>query len=58
MTILNILKEPDPILRKKSSEVESINQETKKLMDSMLELRLQSAPSLRYPRPRDIHCGP
>ncbi len=51
MTILNILKEPDPILRKKSSEVETINQETKKLMDSMLETMYQ-APGIGLAAPQ------
>ena len=51
MTILNILKEPDPILRKKSSEVETINQETKKLMDNMLETMYQ-APGIGLAAPQ------
>ena len=32
MSILSIVKEPDPILRKKSLRVKKINKEIKKLM--------------------------
>jgi len=37
MTIKKILTEPDPFLRQKSSEVEEVTDETRKLMDDMLE---------------------
>jgi peptide deformylase len=37
MTIKKILTEPDPFLRQKSSEVEQVTDETRKLMDDMLE---------------------
>ncbi|MEK9544950.1 MAG: peptide deformylase [Pelagibacteraceae bacterium] len=37
MTIKKILTEPDPFLRQKSSEVEQVTNETRKLMDDMLE---------------------
>ena len=37
MAIKKILILPDPILRKKSSPVEIVNDEIKKLMDDMLE---------------------
>ena len=37
MTIKKILIEPDPFLRQKSSEVEQVTDETRKLMDDMLE---------------------
>jgi len=37
MTIRKILTEPDPFLRQKSSEVEQVTDETRKLMDDMLE---------------------
>ena len=37
MTIKKILTEPDPFLRQKSSEVEKVTDETRKLMDDMLE---------------------
>ena len=37
MTIKRILTEPDPFLRQKSSEVEQVTDETRKLMDDMLE---------------------
>jgi peptide deformylase len=37
MTIKKILTEPDPFLRQKSSEVEEVTDETRKLMDDMLD---------------------
>ena len=37
MTIKKILTEPDPFLRQKSSEVDKVTDETRKLMDDMLE---------------------
>ena len=37
MTIKKILIEPDPFLRQKSSEVEQVTDETRKLMDDMLD---------------------
>jgi len=37
MTIKKILTEPDPFLRQKSSEVEQVTDEIRKLMDDMLE---------------------
>jgi len=37
MTIKKILTEPDPFLRQKSSEVEQVTDETRKLMDDMLD---------------------
>ena len=37
MTIKKILIEPDPILRKKSTEVKEVDREIKTLMDDMLE---------------------
>lgn len=37
MTIKKILTEPDPFLRQKSSEVDQVTDETRKLMDDMLE---------------------
>ena len=37
MTIKKILTEPDPFLRQKSSEVQQVTDETRKLMDDMLE---------------------
>ena len=37
MSILNIVKEPDPILRKKCDEVNTVDQDLKKLMNDMLE---------------------
>jgi len=37
MTIRKILTEPDPFLRKKSKEVEAVDNEIRSLMDDMLE---------------------
>ena len=37
MTILNLLQEPDPRLRKKSLKVEKVDSEILKIMDDMLE---------------------
>ena len=37
MTIKKIITEPDPFLRQKSSEVDQVTDETRKLMDDMLE---------------------
>ena len=37
MTIRKILTEPDPFLRQKSEIVEEVNDETRSLMDDMLE---------------------
>ena len=37
MTIRKILTEPDPFLRQKSSEVDKVDEEIRKLMDDMLE---------------------
>ena len=37
MTIKKILTEPDPFLRQKSSEVDQVTDETRKLMDDMLD---------------------
>ena len=45
MSILPILKEPDPILRKKSHSVTSINKEITKLMNDMLET-MYAAPGI------------
>lgn len=45
MSILQILKEPDPILRKKSHSVTSVNKEITKLMNNMLET-MYAAPGI------------
>ncbi len=45
MSIKNIVIEPDPILRKKSTSVESVNNETRKLLDEMLET-MYAAPGI------------
>jgi len=45
MSILTIVKEPDPILRKKSLPVKEVNGEIKKLMKNMLET-MYAAPGI------------
>jgi len=45
MSILKILKEPDPILRKKSASVASVDKHIKKLMNDMLET-MYAAPGI------------
>ena len=45
MSIKNILIEPDPILRKKSEPLENVNEETRKLLDDMLQT-MYSAPGI------------
>ena len=45
MSILKILKEPDPILRKKSLSVKQVDKEIKKLMKDMLET-MYAAPGI------------
>ena len=45
MTIKKILTEPDPFLRQKSSEVEKVTDEIRKLMDDMLET-MYNAPGI------------
>ena len=42
MTILKILKEPDPILRKKSKEVDKVDDQVRLLMDNMIETMYQA----------------
>ena len=37
MSILEIVKEPDPILRKQSKEVKNVDESLQRLMDNMLE---------------------
>ena len=37
MSILEIVKEPDPILRKQSNEVKNVDESLQRLMDNMLE---------------------
>ncbi len=37
MTLRNIVIEPDPILRKKSSKLENVDDHTRKLLDDMLQ---------------------
>jgi peptide deformylase len=45
MSILNILKEPDPILRKKSTPVTTVDKSIKKLLHDMLET-MYAAPGI------------
>jgi peptide deformylase len=45
MTILEILKEPDPILRQKSTPVKKVDREIKKLMNNMLDT-MYAAPGI------------
>ncbi len=45
MSILNILKEPDPILRKKSTPVSVVDKSIKKLLHDMLET-MYAAPGI------------
>lgn len=51
MALLEILKEPDPILRKKSEKVESINKDIQKLMDNMLDT-MYHAPGIGLAAPQ------
>tara|TARA_B100000963_G_scaffold237714_1_gene207861 strand:+ start:4992 stop:5516 length:525 start_codon:yes stop_codon:yes gene_type:complete len=45
MSLRNIVVEPDPILRKKSELVEQVNNDTRKLIDDMLQT-MYSAPGI------------
>ena len=45
MSIRNIVIEPDPILRKKSELLESVNDDTRKLLDDMLQT-MYAAPGI------------
>ena len=45
MNILEILKEPDPILRQKSTPVKKVDREIKKLMNNMLDT-MYAAPGI------------
>lgn len=51
MSILNIVKEPDPILRKKCDEVHRVDQDLKKLMNDMLET-MYNAPGIGLAAPQ------
>tara|TARA_B100000963_G_scaffold332322_1_gene323746 strand:- start:350 stop:922 length:573 start_codon:yes stop_codon:yes gene_type:complete len=51
MSILEIVKEPDPILRKKSKEVENVDQDIQRLMDNMLET-MYDAPGIGLAAPQ------
>ena len=45
MTIRKILTEPDPFLRTKSQDVDKVDDETRKLMDDMLDT-MYAAPGI------------
>ena len=45
MYIRNIIIEPDPILRKKSTKLETVDDNTRKLLDDMLQT-MYSAPGI------------
>ena len=51
MSILEIIKEPDPILRKKSDEVSKVDSDIRALMDNMLETMYQ-APGIGLAAPQ------
>ena len=51
MSVLTILKEPDPILRKKSLPVETVDRDIKKLMSDMLET-MYAAPGIGLAAPQ------
>lgn len=51
MPILEIVKEPDPILREKSKEVENVDQSIRSLMDNMLET-MYEAPGIGLAAPQ------
>ena len=51
MTILNILKEPHPILRKKSQLVHEVDNNLRKLMDNMLQT-MYNAPGIGLAAPQ------
>lgn len=51
MSVLEILKEPDPILRKKSNEVSKVDKDIRVLMDNMLETMYQ-APGIGLAAPQ------
>ncbi len=51
MSVLEILKEPDSILRKKSKEVEKVDNKIQRLMDDMLETMYQ-APGIGLAAPQ------
>lgn len=51
MTVLKILKEPDPILRNKSKEVDEVDNQVRLLMDNMLETMYQ-APGIGLAAPQ------
>jgi len=51
MSVLEIIKEPDPILRKKSDEVSKVDNDIRALMDNMLETMYQ-APGIGLAAPQ------
>ena len=51
MSILEIVKEPDPILRKQSKEVKNVDESLQRLMDNMLET-MYEAPGIGLAAPQ------
>ena len=51
MSILEIVKEPDPILRKKSNDVKNVDESLQRLMDNMLET-MYHAPGIGLAAPQ------
>jgi len=51
MSILKIIKEPDPILRKKSQPVDRVDENIQRLMNDMLETMYQ-APGIGLAAPQ------
>tara|TARA_B100001093_G_scaffold184567_1_gene177223 strand:+ start:14771 stop:15295 length:525 start_codon:yes stop_codon:yes gene_type:complete len=51
MTLFNIITEPDPILRKKSENLETVNDESRKLMKKMLDT-MYNAPGIGLAAPQ------
>ena len=51
MSILEIVKEPDPILRKQSNEVKNVDESLQRLMDNMLET-MYHAPGIGLAAPQ------
>ena len=55
MAKLNIITEPDPILRKKSEVIEKIDDDLKKLLNNMLET-MYDAPGIGPPVWAGLRC--
>ena len=55
MSILNILREPNKLLRQKSAEINVIDEEIKNLAKDMLETMYNACLLYTSPSPRDGH---